>query len=150
MRNTCYLRKGTVYLPTLANAPGSSLYELVEPIAVIPATEVENLRQAMREKILAGNPPPSAPRPPRTPEPVVLPLLAGVKTWSAFDRGVTATWSITDQGGSYKIIPLRRYSSRGGWVPDTENTIFLPPGADLDAVCDRMVELIQAAETNKT
>jgi hypothetical protein len=86
-----YLRRGIVYIPTFGKI-GKGFYRGVEPVAVVPLSNTDALRWALRETIARGNP--SVPDLPGSqwPPPVTL-KYAGVKTWSAFERG-TSYWAL--------------------------------------------------------
>jgi hypothetical protein len=99
-----YLRKGAVFVPTSGNVhPG--LHRDIEPVAVVPASNPDAIRHALKATIARGNPP--TPHYPRGshPQPVVL-KYADVKTWSAFARG-TSSWSIKEKDESYQIVGYR-------------------------------------------
>ena len=142
MLTTCYLRKGTVYFPTYGKVPGGP-YRMVEPITVVPVTDGEALRQALRETIARGNP--------KVPNllskdwpPPLLPQYAGVKNQTAFDRGV-AVWWLYEKDGLYKITGLKDGPIRGQ-VVDHEREEEFPPGTSVETVIDRMIAILQSAE----
>ena len=76
------------------------------------------------------------------PPPVVL-KHAGVKTWSAFERGMLF-WEITDEDGAFRIAEQRKQSN-SMWNDDPEKTITFPPGSTTDQVIERMVSILQEA-----
>jgi hypothetical protein len=136
----CYLRKGMVYVPTVAKMD-VGFYRDTEPVSVVAAGESSDLRRALAQAIARGNPPMvSVPRP-LQPPPILL-KYAGVKTWSAFARG-TSTWSISEEKGIWQIIGTR-LERGGGWVDDPDQTITFPSGSGIDEVCDRMAAILQA------
>ncbi len=137
----CYAKKGTVYVPTVVKLQ-TGLYMDVEPVAVVPIVDTHGLRRAFLKAIARGNV--VVPNPPQDKwPPPVLPKYAGVKTWSAFARGASL-WSIKEQDGNYKIAGYR--SPRAGyWEPDPEQKIEFPPGSSVDAVVERMIEILQHA-----
>jgi hypothetical protein len=120
---------------------------MIEPIAAIPLENTDDLHAAIKEKILAGNPFLATPFPLKDKTRHALLVLAGTRTWGAFDRSVTRTWQITDRDGVYKIVPQRLYSKRGGWVPENDAAISLPAGTDLDTACGAIIEIMKAAES---
>jgi len=135
-----YLRKGTVFVPTTGLVHRGP-YRDIEPVAVVPVSSPEAVRQALRDAITRGNPP--APQYPRDsyPQPVVV-KYAGVKSWSAFARG-TLTWGIDQIEGKYQIIGYSRHPD--GWHEDPERKIDLPPGSTADDAIDRMIAILQQA-----
>jgi len=139
MLYTCYLRNGVVYVPTVGNRRG--VYTLIEPVAVVPATNTEGLRAAFRDTIARKNvdvPPVKGKWPPP-----ILPKYAGVKTSAAFDRG-TSTWNIQEDDGRYKIVGYRRHLD-GYWTEDRAQTIEFPPGTSVDTTINRMITILQDA-----
>jgi hypothetical protein len=135
------LRSGIVYMPTMGKM-GKGFYRGVEPVAVAPAKNTEALRQALKASIARGNP--VVPQPQRQqdwPPPVVL-KYAGVKSWSAFERGLQV-WDINESDGIFQIAGNVR--GPHGWVEDPKQTITFPPGTSVDDVIDRMIAILQEA-----
>jgi hypothetical protein len=135
------LRNGIVYMPTMGKM-GKGFYRGVEPVAVVPAKNTEALRQALKATIVRGNPLVSQPqRRQDWPPPVVL-KHAGVKSWSAFERGLRV-WDIKENDGIFQIAGnIRRLD---GWIEDRDQTIKFPAGTSVDSVIDRMVAILQKA-----
>jgi hypothetical protein len=75
------------------------------------------------------------------PPPVVL-KYAGVKSWSAFERGLRV-WDLKENDGIFQIAGNTRVSH--GWVEDRKQTIMFPSGTSVDHVIDRMVAILQDA-----
>lgn len=136
-----YLRKGTVYLPTMGVVE-KGFYRGVEPVTVVSVTNTESLRQALFATIARGNP--TVPRLRRSeyPPPVLL-KYAGVKTWSAFDSD-TSLWSVSEEGGRFVIIPYKKRPT-GESVQDQTGKIEFPPGSSTDIVIERIVAILQQA-----
>ncbi len=134
-----YLRKGTVYLPTMGEVE-KGFYRGVEPVALVSVTNTESLRQALSATIARGNP--TVPRLRRSeyPPPVLL-KYAGVKTWSAFDRDASL-WTISEAGGHFVIIPYKKRPT-GESVQDQNNKIEFPPGSSADVVIERIISMLQ-------
>jgi len=142
----CYLKKGTVYLPTTVNQ-GIGVYMDVDPVTVVPVIDTERLRQAMRDTIPKENPF-RAPTVEDARKPPVILKYTGDKSWSAFMRG-TSSWSITEKDGIFQIKPYRVHAD-GYWVPDRDEFIKFPSGTAIDAVIDRMVAILQSAAMTTT
>jgi len=138
---SCYLRRGIVYIPTVARVRNSG-HRDIEPVAVVPISHVEELRRAFVDTIARGNPEIPLATGDKRPSPI-LPKYAGVTTWSAFARG-TMTWGIKEKSGVYQIVGYRRYPS-GGWVEDPDQTITLPSGSSVGDAVERMIGILQAA-----
>lgn len=134
-----YLRKGTVYLPTMGEVE-KGFYRGVEPVALVSVTNTESLRQALLATIARGNP--TVPRLRRSeyPPPVLL-KCAGVKTWSAFDRDASL-WTISEAGGHFVIIPYKKRPT-GESVQDQNDKIEFPPGSSADVVIERIISILQ-------
>ena len=136
---SCYLRKETVYIPTMAFT-FDRIYRGMNPVAVVPVNDTDALRRALQEAIVRGNPRIPTPDYSRGRKPI-LPKYADVKTWSAFERGAF-TWSIDEKDGVYRIIPYRRRPDRG-WEEDRDNAIALPPGTTVEELCAKAASVIQ-------
>ena len=80
------------------------------------------------------------------PPPVVL-KYAGVKSWSAFERGLRV-WDLKENDGIFQIVGNTRVSH--GWVEDPKQTIMSPSGTSVDHVIDRMVAILQDAAGNNS
>jgi len=137
---SCYLRRGIVYIPTMGKI-SKGHYSGDEPVAVVPVSNTDGLRRALRETIARGNPPaPDLPRD-QIPPPSI-PKYASVKDWNTFARG-TQTWDIDEREGVTKISGYQK-RSRGGWVPDPAQTVTMPPGSTVDDAINRMIAVLQA------
>jgi hypothetical protein len=137
----CYLRKGTVYLPTTVNQ-GTALYMDVDPVTVVSAADTEALRRAMRDTIPQQNAF-VAPSPDDARKPPVLLKYTGDKSWSAFKRNASV-WSIYERSGIYKIEGYRTHR-KGYWEEDPDQTIEFRRGTSIDEVIDRMIVILQDA-----
>lgn len=136
-----YMRNGTVYIPTMGIME-RGFYRGIEPVAVVSATNAEALREALGATIARGNPIVPKLRRREWPPPVFL-KYAGVKSWSAFERGMLA-WEIEKKDGNFQIAANTKRPN-GMWLGDPEQTITLPSGASVDQVVDRMVSILQHA-----
>jgi hypothetical protein len=121
---------------------GKGFYRAIEPVAVVSAWNGEALHQALRATITRGNPDVPMLSRREWPAPVVL-KYAGVKTWSAFERGMLP-WSIEEEAGRFQIVGKRKRSD-GTWKNDLEQTITFPAGAVVDDVIERMIAIVQVA-----
>ena len=136
-----YLRKGTMYLPTLGIME-KGFYRGIEPVSVVSVANTEAVRQALLATIARGNP--TVPRLRRSeyPPPVLL-KYAGVKTWSAFDSD-TSLWTISEEGGRFVIVAYRKLPT-GESVQNKDEKIELPAESPVDAAVDRMIEILEDA-----
>jgi len=141
MMITCYLRRGIVYIPTVARRATSPIYTNIEPIAVIPLEDLDAVRQALRESLKKGNPIIPDPDPQELRAPPIILKYAGVRSLSAFFRS-TSTWSIRDDDGLFKITVYRKHP-KGYWEPDPSQEIKFPQGTTVDNVIDRMMAILQ-------
>jgi hypothetical protein len=67
---------------------------------------------------------------------------AGVKSWSAFERGLQV-WDLNESDGIFQIAGNTRGPQ--GWVEDRDQAINFPPGTSVDSVIDRMIAILQDA-----
>src|ERR1700761_9181977 len=100
-----YLRKGTVYLPTMGKMD-KGFYRGVEPVAVVAASNIEGVRHALQATIARGNPIVPMLRRSEWKPPVLL-KYAGVKYWSAFERDMSL-WTIKYDGTSFQIAGQKK------------------------------------------
>ncbi len=136
-----YLRNGAIYLPTIGKMD-EGFYRGVEPVAVVSAANSEAVRQALQTMISRSNPTVPMLRRSEIPTPVLL-RYAGVKSWSAFERGM-AFWSLKEKNGVFRIAGQKKQGN-GSWNDDPERTIVLPPGMSVDEVINRMILILQGA-----
>jgi hypothetical protein len=136
-----YLRKGTVYLPTMGKMD-EGFYRGVEPVAVVSAANTEEVRQALRAAIARGNPVVPILRRSEIPPPVLL-KYAGVGSWSAFERGMLF-WDIKQNNGAFRIAGQGKQPD-GMWRDDPEQIVTFPPVATVDDVVERMIAILQSA-----
>ncbi len=136
-----YLRKGIVYLPTMAKVPSGG-YQEIDPVSVVPASGTEALGKALEENIMRGNPILENYSPSNYSQAVVL-KYAGVKNFSTFARGAQP-WNIIIEDGVYEIQGQRRRPDRG-WEEDPNNRIIFPAGTTEDDVIKKMVQILQKA-----
>jgi hypothetical protein len=136
-----YLRKGILYVPTMGKMD-EGFYRGVEPVAVSSVSNSEGVRECLRGAIARGNPTvPILPRR-KIPPPVLL-KYAGVKSWSAFERGMSS-WTLKKQDGAFRIAEQIKYPDRM-WRDDPDQIVSFPPGTPPHEVVDRMVTILQDA-----
>jgi hypothetical protein len=134
-----YLRKGTVYLPTMAKTE-AGFYMNVEPVAVMSVTNTERLRNAFRDVMARGNAVIATPKRNAFP-PSLLPKYAGVKTEREFMHSA-AHWAAEEKNGNYQIIGYRVHGD-GYWVQDAAQKINLPVGTTAGDVIERLIAILQ-------
>lgn len=144
---TCYLRAGTVYVPTVGRRVSGPIYTENEPIRVVPLDNLGAVREAIKESLQRGNAiiPDPSPQELRAPPDIL--KYARVRSWSAFFR-TAWTWSIRDDDGLFKIIGYRKHP-KGYWEEDIENEIGFPPGTNVDEVIDRVIAILQETARGK-
>jgi hypothetical protein len=139
-----YLRKGMVYIPTKAETPSGS-YREIEPVSVVPVSETEDLRAALKECIARGNPPLESYSSTDQSQAVVL-KYAGVGSFSSFARGAQP-WTIVLKDGVYEIRGQRKRSDRG-WEQDPNNIIVFPADSAEDSVIEKMIQILQKSASS--
>jgi hypothetical protein len=137
----CYLREGTVYVPTVVRQTSSPIYNIIEPIAVVPVSDSNAVRAALLDSLNRGNAiiPDRDPRD-RDAPPAIL-KYARVRSWSAFFR-TAFSWSIKQKDGVYQIVGCRKHP-KGYWEEDQSQKIQFPPQATREDVVDRMIAILQ-------
>jgi hypothetical protein len=98
-------------------------YRGVEPVEVVSASDAEALHKALQATIAHGNPDVPMLRRSEWKPPVVL-KYAGVKTWSAFERGMRL-WSVEDKDGVYQIAEKKNSPTACGRTTRTKQSRFL-------------------------
>ncbi len=141
MLYNAYLRRGIVYVPTVVRHDAGGHMD-IEPIAVVPVSDANGPRRAFRDTISRGNTVVRTPSRDEYPPPAIL-KHAGVKTWSAFARAASS-WSIKERDGNYQIVGYRTHRA-GYWEEDPEQKTSFPPGTTVEAVIERMIEILQDA-----
>jgi hypothetical protein len=135
-----YLRKGTAYVPTVAQTEAGFFLD-TEPVEVVSAGDVEALRRAIKQAIGRGNPRVSTPTRAAFPAPVVL-KYAKVKSWSTFEKGCS-NWTIVEKDGLYQFKRGRKRPDRG-WEADPAQVEVLPPGTGVDEIAQRVASSVQS------
>jgi hypothetical protein len=143
MLASCYLRNGTVYVPTMARRASGPIYTDIEPFVVLPLNDIRAVRQALldavtRENAIIPDPDPKALRAP----PIIL-KHARVRSWAAFFRNAWM-WTIRSDDGVYKITGYRKHP-KGYWEPDQNQAIKFAAGQGADEVVDRLIAILQEA-----
>jgi hypothetical protein len=141
-----YLRSGTIYLPTMGKMD-EGFYRAVEPVAVVSASDIDGTRKALQAAIVRGNPAVPILRRSEIPPPL-LPKYAGVKSWSAFERGMKF-WTIKEKNDVFQIAGQSKRAD-GGWRTDPERTIDFPPDSTTDDVIDRMIAIVREEAEKKS
>lgn len=139
----CYLRQGTVLLPTTGKVD-KNVYFLIEPVAVVPVSNTGALRTALQQTIERGNPIVEYDRT----APPILCKYAGVKSWGTFARNASL-WVMDDTNGVLRIEPNSR-DSRGAFTPDKNAVETLPAGSTIDDLISRMITILQEAAANRS
>lgn len=135
MLSKCYLRDGTVYVPTVARRASGPIYTDVEPYVVLPLSETGAVRRALLDAVARENT--------IIPDPDPKSLRAPLRSWAAFLRNAWM-WTIRNDDDVYKITGYRKHS-KGYWVPDQNQEIKFPIGTGPDGVVDRMIAILREA-----
>jgi|SRR5580704_13952584 hypothetical protein len=133
-----YLRRGIVYVPTMARREGGA-YTGIEPVALVPVTNAEGIRRSLSDAIARKNITVPVPKG-KWPQPILL-KYAGVKTWSAFARDADI-WTIEEKNRNYQIQGYQMHR-KGYWEPDPNQKIDFAAGTAVDTVIDRLIEILQ-------
>jgi len=136
-----YVRNGIVYIPTMGKMD-QGFYRDVEPVAVVSASNTEAMRQALAAVIARGNPIVPMLRRREWSAPVVL-KYAGVRSWSAFEQGMSL-WGLDDKNGKFALIGKRKQSN-GATVDDPERTFTFSPGSTTEDVIEKIIVILQEA-----
>ena len=145
MNSNIYLRNGIAYIPTVGRMD-KGFYRAVEPVAVVPVSHTEALRQALDAVITRGNPPVPMLKRGEWPPPILL-KYAGVKSWPAFERGMQF-WGLDERDGLYQIAANTKQPN-GMWKEDPQQTTTFPLHTNRDAVIDRMIAILGEAARDK-
>jgi hypothetical protein len=138
MQCDCYLRRGTVFLPTVGKVD-KNVYFLVEPVTLVPVSNSDALRAALQETIERGNPSVKYDRS----APSILAKYAGVKSWGAFAQNASL-WVIEATDGIFRIQPNIR-DNNASFTIDKNATETMPAGSTVDDLIERMIAILQEA-----
>lgn len=134
-----YLRKGTVYVPTVAKTEAGFFVD-VEPVAVIEGSDRARIADAIKKTIIKGNPTIETPTRLTFPKPVVL-SYANVKSWATFEKS-SLCWKASKKESVLQLRPQRK-NPNGGWEDDPEKVeIFTGPMA-IDEIAEVAAKQIQ-------
>lgn len=125
-----YLRKGSVYVPTVAQTE-AGFYLDIEPVEVASVQDVEAVQRAIVGAIRRGNPRVPTPTRATSPKPVVL-KYSDVKSWPRFERDAE-NWTLNDASGRYQLTPGRRRADRG-WEDDLDRLEEFPADIGIEAL----------------
>jgi hypothetical protein len=140
-----YVRQGIAYVPTVARAE-AGFYLAIEPVAAVPATDVDAVQVAVQQAIGKGNPRIPTPSRATFPKSVIL-KEARVKSWSVFENGASLL-TISRKGDRYKIQAGRKRPD-AGWEPDPSQVELLPEGAGVEAVAERVSSAVKLLATGE-
>jgi hypothetical protein len=134
---------GLVYIPTIGKVEGGP-FRYIDPVAVVPISEISVLRRAFQDVIAHGNPPIPNLRREDHAESVVA-RAAGVKTYAAFASSAMS-WTIEYEGDVFRIKGQKKLPRRG-WVDDPDHIIALPNGTDQKGMIEELIRIIQEASS---
>jgi hypothetical protein len=139
VRCTFYLRRGTVYVPTMAQTEAG--YWLgVEPVVVEKVADADALKGVLLRAMNRGNPIVPTPTREHFP-PDVMRRHCGMKSFSAFER-TAQRWSISQRGDSYVICPWSRSARyRGAWEEDHERKTIVPAAMTFEEIARRVASI---------
>jgi hypothetical protein len=135
------LMKYKVMIPTYAHIQPSGGHKLVAPIAFLPVSDANRLKEAVIRNYASGHPNFNLLSDEEKLSGRIAMQLAGVKSWTALDRAIEGNWDLTDYEGGYRIIVNER-APGAGWIPGPERIAF-PAGTPLETVCDHLIAMIQ-------
>lgn len=138
-----YIRQDTVYVPTVARTDAGFFLD-TEPIAVVSASDLHLVEDALGEAVARGNPTMRAPDRDTISRPKVL-QYAGVTSWSMFES-TASCWEINRQEQCYTLQRMRRRADRG-WEDDPSTIESFPPDISLDDLAKRVT--LRVLETKK-
>ena len=95
-----YLRKGTVFVPTVAKTDAGFFID-VEPVAVVESTNRQEIISAIKAAIGSGNPIVATPTRAEFPKPVVL-KYANVKSWATFEKNAFC-WTVKKNASAFEL-----------------------------------------------
>jgi hypothetical protein len=134
-----YLRRGTVYVPTMGRTEAG--YWLgIEPVDVESVADADALKGVLLRAINRGNPIVPTPTRKHFP-PDVMRRHCGMKSFSAFER-TAQLWSISQNADSCVICPWRRSARyRGAWEEDHERETVVPADISLEEIARRAARI---------
>jgi len=139
VRCSFYLRRGTVYVPTMAQTE-AGFWLGIEPVVVEKVADADALKGVLLRAITQGNPIVPTPTREHFP-PDVMRRYCGMKSFSAFER-TAQLWSISHKADSYVICPWRRSARyRGAWEEDHKRETIVPAAMGLEEIARRAASI---------
>ena len=134
------LRNGFVYLPTMARLDAGG-HMTIEPVEVVPVSDSSRLREAFERCLARGNPMRAMPKTRAEWAPFVMLKYAGVKSSSAWEKGLSE-WDIDEVDGVWRIVGRRKGHGRGTVEDLSQKTVF-PAGTTANEVIERMIAILR-------
>lgn len=123
-----YLRKGTVFVPTVARADAGFFLD-IDPVTVLKSTDCDGISKAVKETVSKGNPVVVTPTRGAFPKPIIL-SYAKVKSWTAFEKDAFCWKIVGTEVGEFFQLHTQRKSLSNGWEDDpTKYEVFSGPTA---------------------
>ena len=139
--HSLYVRKGMVIVPVQADT--TSGWMDVEPVAIFRCDDVDGLTQAIRAKVVAGNPKGRGYLRDEFPPPVVLGP-TNTRSWSQFSkRTASVGWEILDARCTINTIADMGLSGRAGYEPAIVATFARD--VNIDTFVEAIVRQVQSA-----
>lgn len=133
-----YLRKGTVFVPTVAKTEAGFFVD-VDPVAVIESSDHASIVDAIKATVIKGNPIIETPTRAAFPKPVILGY-ANVKSWATFEKSALC-WIISKKENILQLRPQRKNPDRG-WEDDPDKVQTFTGTSAVDEIAETAAKQI--------
>jgi hypothetical protein len=121
----------------------------IEPVSVLPVSDTDGLRRALRETVARGNPlVPKKHLDAYDKGERITSKYLGIKTPGEFNRRARC-WDLFERDGLYEISGYKD-GPIGRRVDRHDHVEPFPAGTSLETVIDRMIAILQSAATGDT
>lgn len=134
-----YLRKGVIFVPTVAKTDAGFFMD-IDPVTVVDSANHEGVVDAIKATISKGNPTVATPTRGTFPKPVVLPY-ANVKSWVTFEKNAFC-WKISRNELGFQLRPQRK-NFAGGWEDDPGQSRSFDGERSVDELASSIADQVQ-------
>jgi hypothetical protein len=134
-----YLRKGTVFIPTVARTD-AGFYMDIDPVEIVESGNRSRIVDAIKSSIVKGNPIVETPTRAAFPKPVVL-KYTNVKSWGTFEKNAFC-WTIKKNGTVLELHSPHMDSFRG-WDADPAKIETFKGESAIDEMANSVADQVQ-------
>ena len=134
-----YLRKGMVFIPTVATTDAGFFMD-IDPVSLVESESKQRVIEEIKATVAKGNPLVATPARASFPKPVVV-KYANVKSWAAFEKNAFC-WKIFKKDSSFQLRPQRKSLFRG-WEDDLSRSETFDGETAIEELANSIAEQMQ-------